>query len=389
MKTPDDVVRLIERRLTSNWHRCVSGLSNAFPHSFPLGKPSVADMRSNYSAILALTRQWQSWAEQHSASLDYGNRRGAGGSTQTVPTHVTISSIDHAANIVGGQWPARFERARTRLADVTQRCTDPEVVATIIRTADTYTSTDFELLLTVVDWLVTDPTRAQGITPRQVPIPGVHAKWLQTHMKPVLQLTGLDDLGLLPSHPSRINFTYLDEDYHRTGQRVHDSATVGDSMTPAYPPQVVVISENKDTAIHFPPIRQGISVEGVGRGGKTLASFPWLRDAPLVIYWGDMDRDGYEILDGYRRDFDRDLESIFMDVAAYDEFEPFGTSSDRRGAPLVAGNRRDVDLLRDDERRVYERVTDPDHWGHRRIEQERIPLTRAQEAVEKLVRQHS
>jgi hypothetical protein len=73
---------------------------------------------------------------------------------------------------------------------------------------------------------------------------------------------------------------------------------------------VVVISENKDTAIHFPELAGGLIVEGVGRGGRTVASFPWIREAPLVVYWGDMDRDGYEILNGYRIDFDRDLDSI-------------------------------------------------------------------------------
>jgi len=160
---------------------------------------------------------------------------------------------------------------------------------------------------------------------------------------------------------------------------------VGDTFAPAYQPEVVVISENKDTAIHFPELAGGLIVEGVGRGGRTVASFPWIREAPLVVYWGDMDRDGYEILNGYRIDFDRDLDSILMNVAAYEEFEPYGTNHDQNGRDLVAGAPRVVDHLRADELEVYLRLLHPEHSGHRRIEQERIPLTRALSEVERLV----
>lgn len=102
----------------------------------------------------------------------------------------------------------------------------------------------------------------------------------------VQALTGIDDLGLLPGHPPRIHFTYLDPGHLGAGGRVHDSATTGDSFRPAYQPEIVVFSENKDTAIHFPPLAGGISVEGVGKDGKTPASFPWIRDAPVLVYWG-------------------------------------------------------------------------------------------------------
>ena len=165
----------------------------------------------------------------------------------------------------------------------------------------------------------TQTSLARGLTPRQVPIPGVHAKWLQAHRAAVLALTGLDDLGLLANHPARIHFTYLDPDHRADGRRLHDSATVGDTFTPAYQPEVVVISENKDTAIHFPELAGGLIVEGVGRGGRTVASFPWIREAPLVVYWGDMDRDGYEILNGYRIEKPLSSGGFSIVYLAYDE----------------------------------------------------------------------
>ncbi|MBE9937651.1 Wadjet anti-phage system protein JetD domain-containing protein [Cellulosimicrobium cellulans] len=382
MKTPETVVGDVRRRLTNRWHEHVVGDTSAFPHAFPLGRPTTADLKSDYAAVHAQTVVWQDWARSNGIALDYERRQAKGGSTQSVPTHVHVESIDQAAAIVGEHWPERLQRARARCAVLVGRFPRVPDMGRVLRLVDGYSAVDFELLLTVAQWYRDDPARVSlGVTPRQVPLPGVHAKWLQNHRAGVLALTGLDDLGLLPAHPARIHFTYLDPEHRAAGGRVHDSATVGDSVTPAYAPQVVVISENKDTAIHFPALARGIAVEGVGKGGKTPAAFPWIRDAPVVVYWGDIDKDGYEILDGYRADFGRDIDSILMDPATYDEFEQFGTDHDQHGKPLMPDTPKLVETLHAGEREVYLRVLDVSHAGHRRIEQERIPLGRARDAV--------
>ena len=381
MKSPEQVTTDIRRRLSSRWHTHLAGGETAFPHAFPLGQVSSAEMRADYAAVWQQTRAWQDWAHQHDVQLSYATRMAAGGTHQQVPTHATVTSIDHAASIVGGDWPGRLARGHSRLEVLRGSYPDLPDVARVVRSIDTYSELDFELLLTVSQWFAQDPARARGVTPRQVPIPGVHAKWLQAHERAVCWLLGVDDLMLLPNHPCRIHFTYLDPGHRASGGRIHDSATGGDRFTPAYLPQVVVISENKDTAIGFPELPGGISVEGVGRGGKTPASFDWLREAPLVVYWGDMDRDGYEILDGYRADFGRDLDSVLMDEQTYAAYEPFGTDTDKHGAIIKPGNPRLVPWLRPHERAVYEMLTDPQHVGHRRIEQERIPLAVALEQV--------
>jgi len=389
MKSPESVIADIRRRLSGKWHAHLVDDEVVFPHAFPLGRPATSDLRADYAAVHTQTVEWQDWARIHDVVLDYENRAAKGGTTQSVPTHARVASVDHAAAIVAGDWPERLARARQRLVVLLEMYPHAVDIGRTLRLVDTYSTVDFELLLTVADWYVEYPARAAlGVTPRQVPIPGVHAKWLQSHRAGVQALTGLDDLGLLPGHPPRIHFTYLDPDHLAAGARVHDSATVGDSFTPAYLPEVVVISENKDTAIHFPSLEGGISVEGVGKGGKTPASFYWIRDAPIVVYWGDIDRDGYEILNGYRVDFDRDIDSILMDPETYETYEEFGTGLDQTGKALEAGDPKPVDKLRTDERVMYLRVLDALHTGHRRVEQERIPLARALEAVE-LVRERS
>jgi hypothetical protein len=384
MKTPQAVTEDIRRRLIGKWHECLAGEA-VFPHAFPLGRPAAADLRGGYSAVHALTLQWQDWARLHGVELAYETRVATGGTRQAVPTHACVDSIERAAAIVGDGWPDRLARGLYRLSVLTDSYPYLRDTSRLVRLVDSYSPVDFSLLLTVAGWYLEDPTRALSVTPRQVPIPGVHAKWLQSHLPAVQALTGLDDLGLLPGHAPRIHFTYLDPAHRAAGGRVHDSATVGDTFLPAYLPQVVVISENKDTAIHFPALDRGISVEGVGRGGRTVASFPWIRDAPVVVYWGDIDKDGYEILNGYRVDFDRDLDSILMDSTTYESFEQYGTNLDRYGRKILPGTPRVVDRLSQDERAVYLRLLNSQHAGHRRVEQERIPLVRALDAVRLLL----
>jgi hypothetical protein len=389
MKAPDTVVADIRRRLSEKWHTDLVGGEAAFPHAFPLGRLDTNALRDDYAPIHAWTVDVQDWARRTGIVLDYENRKAKGGTVQAVPTRARVGSIDDAARIASGDWPERLERGRARFVILLKGYPQAIDIGRTLRLVDTYSAVDFELLLTVADWYLEDPARATlGVTPRQVPIPGVHAKWLQSHQAGVQALTGLADLGLLPRHPSVIHFTYLDPDHRAAGARVHDSAAVGDSFAPAYPPEVVIISENKDTAIHFLPLAGGISIEGVGKGGKTIASFPWIRDAPVVVYWGDMDRDGYEILDGYRADFDRDVDSILMDPETYEAYEQFGTDLDKHSKAITAEAPRPTTNLHADERAVYLRVLDVQRTGHRRLEQERIPLDRALEAV-RLIREQS
>lgn len=213
-----------------------------------------------------------------------------------------------------------------------------------------------------------------------MPVPGLQAKWLNSRHNLIATLADLPDLGLLPPHPARIHFTYLDPDHRAAGGRRHDSASVGDSMSPAYMPRVLIITENKDTAIGFPPLPGAIAVEGAGTGGSTPAAIEWLRVCPTIVYWGDMDTAGLSILNGYR-DAGLDVRSILMDVPTYDAYAIFGTNLDAKGNPIKVAARRNLDRLTNSERELYDRLTDPAWDGYRRVEQERIPLEVALAAV--------
>jgi hypothetical protein len=384
VKTPEQVVADIQRRLERTWHEQITGSAPAWPHRFPLGTPAKKQLETGWqSTYQPLIRTWRDWADTHQVTVSFEAKR-VYITLQDIPTHLEIDSIDSAAHLVGGPWPARVSRARGHLDAVAARFPnlDPSSVPGLIRSLDRYTDVDFTLALTVAQWFTSND--ATGLTPRQVPVPGVHAKFLNTHQPEILTLTSRNTLGLLPAHPPRIHFTYLDPVYRRSGARLHDSATVGDRYTPPYRPDVLIISENKDTAIHFPEVPGGISIEGAGFGGKTAAAFEWITRCDRIVYWGDIDADGYEVLNGWRSDGIA-AASMLMDVDTYDRYEPYGTNLDRKGIPLKPGTPKGLPHLTTEERAVYGRVLSAELRTHRRIEQERIPLSEAAQALEILL----
>lgn len=384
MKSPQQLLADLDRRLGKSWAGALTGTEDApaWPHQFPIGEPSSTELATDFTATMRLVETWRAWEAQHGMPLLYRGRR-VSGTPQQLPTHLPVPDLDTAARLCAGQWPARLARARYRAAVLTDRYPHLMAPARTLTAVDKLVDVDFDLLCRAADWFAHH--NATGLTPRQVPIAGLHAKWLNTRQDLVRELSGVDDLGLLPDHPARIHFTYLDPAHRAAGGRVHDSATVEDSVRLPYRPDVVIISENKDTAIHFPPVPGGVSVEGVGRGGRTAASFDWITGAPHVIYWGDVDADGLEILDGFRA-AGVPAASILMDPATHDAWERYGTNVDKSGKPLGPRPPRPVPHLTEPERLLYEQLTSAGWTRHRRIEQERIPLGVALEHVQRTTR---
>jgi hypothetical protein len=355
------------------------GGASPWPHSFPLGQPNAGELASAFGDVVHLVSIWREQAKKENLSLTWRQRR-VHGTEQQLPTHLVVNDIDSAARITG--WRTPLATARTRARILVEQHPDMRAAPNALRKILDYSEADFELLSRAAQWFAARATAGnlEPLTPRQVPIEGLHAKWLNTRQALVQNLAGVDDLGLLPPHPPRLHFTYLDPDHLASGGRRHDCATVGDRTSLPYLPRIVIISENKDTAIHFPPLTAGVMVEGNGRGGSTAASFSWITNADTVFYWGDIDADGFEILNEFRA-AGVTAQSLLMDHFAYERWERYGTNIDRHGKPLQARTPRETPHLTPAERAIYENLCSPTWTRHRRIEQERIPLHIALDAV--------
>lgn len=380
MKTPDDALRDIARRLEKTWSQVVTDES-AWQPAFRLGSSGLTGRRlaEVWGDIHPLALRWDSWAattgpgvrlERRVASLHRAD--------QPLPSSLVVDDIETAARLVGGPWPDRIARNRRRAAALRRSFPSLADPGAILRLTDVWSEVDFDLLCRTARWFA-DPHES-GLTARQVPVKGMGTKWLAARESVVRRLAGLDSLELLSGRPPRVHLTYLDPAHLAAGGRRHDVATSGDVDVVAYRPRVVVISENRDTAQLFPPIEGGIALEGEGRGAGAIAGLGWVREAGELWYWGDMDADGLEILHGFRA-AGLPVRSLFMDLDSYERWERFGVDHDHGGRLIGPRTPRDVSLLETGERELYLALCSPEWTRHRRIEQERIPLADAAAVV--------
>jgi hypothetical protein len=370
MKTQQQATGEIQSRLERHWHLAVADPADrSWPFSVPLGAPPKAALEADFEQARDWARTWENWAAARQLTLKWDTRL-VRGTTQPMPGHLLIPDIDTAARICGQGWPERFAQARHRLelARVAFPLADHPK---IIRACDAMTDTDFTLLLEAARWFSSNT--AAGLTPRQVPLPGFHGKWLNRNQQIIQALTGKTNLGLI-RRPTRVHFTYLDPGHRAQGRRHHESFTVGDSARPLYIPETVIILENKDTAVYFPPVAGAIAVEGEGsKAPGVIPLIPWMKQCPRIVYWGDIDAKGLCIVNDLRV-AGVDAVSILMDYPTYEAYERYGAWTDDKGKPVPSSPRRTLLALTPEEHLLYLHLTDPAWTRVRRIEQERIPL---------------
>jgi len=135
---------------------------------------------------------------------------------------------------------------------------------------------------------------------------------------------------------------------------------------------VAIIVENKVNLLTLPPFPRGIGLGGLGNGVVLLRYLPWLNDTH-VVYWGDLDLEGFEILSSLRAIFPH-TRSFLMDPATLDRWQRFA----------VPGTARQPDTpahLTEQEQRAYF-----DCRGENlRLEQERIPQDEVLSEIKRLV----
>ncbi len=85
----------------------------------------------------------------------------------------------------------------------------------------------------------------------------------------------------------------------------------------------VIIVENKVSLLSLPPMRRTLALGGLGNGVTQLGSILWLLSCE-VFYWGDLDADGFRILDRLRGAVPP-VKSRLMELAVVDQFRHLAT----------------------------------------------------------------
>jgi hypothetical protein len=239
----------------------------------------------------------------------------------------------------------------------------------------------WDSLLSVCTYFRANPTPNLYI--RELPI-GVHTKFIESNKGIISELlnvilppqninqafTGVADFekrfNLKCIEPS-VRFRILDErvsGVYFSG--ITDiSIPVSQFEQLRLPVERALIVENKTNlltiALTLPKLEKTIVVFGSGYEVQNLRNVPWFRSMEL-LYWGDLDAQGFEILSQFRGYFPH-TRSILMDKETFDEF--FERDS---GTPSkITGNLN----LTGDELQLYE-LLKINNW---RLEQEKVPLT--------------
>jgi len=221
---------------------------------------------------------------------------------------VLQATRDHDTRLAERLWPWLAKRALTALA-----------------LAD-----DWPRLLAVVQWLQAHPR--PGVYLRQVDLPGVDSKFIESHRA---VLADLLDLCLPPTaidsgatglggfcqrygfkdKPLRIRLRVLDAALAVPGIGIDQDImlTQADFAQLNWPVQHVFMTENEVNFLAFPSVPGSVVIFGAGYGFDALHDAPWLQRC-AVHYWGDLDTHGFAILDQLRAHLPH-VQSLLMDRA--------------------------------------------------------------------------
>jgi hypothetical protein len=371
MRTPDQVRDKIRTRWDRQWPDWLGG-GGAWPLTFALDPPVERDARAAWPQFQAWLAAWA--AAPLGGRLRLQEVRWSSLGAQQLPSHVEFDGPSSVAGALGEKTARRFAVAEGRWTVACAR--RPELVEALRRQAGYLAdlpAEDFERFLSVLDWLVAHP--GSGLFVRQIPVAGIHSKWIEANSVPLAQLlaahrgmppdSSLARVAGLATDPARRRIRLLDPELRAAVGGLADVSLPLPALTAlGLRPKVVLIVENNQTALACQDLPGTLLIFGGGFAVSELASVQWLADA-RIVYWGDIDTAGFAILNALRAHWDH-AESWAMDEQTLAEFIELRSNDT---VPL----RRDLPYLSSEESEIYLGLVDG-RWGLAlRIEQERLP----------------
>ncbi|MDD3591791.1 MAG: DUF2220 family protein [Sulfurovum sp.] len=243
-------------------------------------------------------------------------------------------------------------------------------------------------LLAVMDFLQYNPK--PNIYIRELSIVNVDTKFIEkykkildtllSHINEDESLASLANYAfekkysLLYPEPT-VRFRLLDESI-----AIHNlsdiSLTKSEFASLQMPAEKVFIVENKITTLSFPQVKNAIVIFGQGYGVSVLKNIPWLLNKE-ILYWGDIDLDGYAILSQLRGYYPQ-TRSFLMDYESFTKYRYLGVALTQKQNPKTLHH------LSENEKKVYDLLCTDFSINSFRIEQERIPFDALMGALEKL-----
>lgn len=342
MLTPPEIIKRAERRFHDVLREWLAG--NAFsPIEFPAGAPSK-DLAERRQQIEILHEQ-SAEVRGTGYTLAWGTLNTQTLGRQTLPSRVIIASLnDYLALIhkltVFDHFVVDVGLIRHRFPQLESwiRARPQDVVENHGKWSD---------LLIVCKYFVENPR--PNVYLRELPIP-VHTKLIErnsrilrelldTLLPPEMVSVEATDFHLrfgLKVKPALLRLRLLEEQLDwKYGLRVDDLSLPVDQaaclLAQHIQPKHVIIVENLINFLTLPKLPDTIGIWGAGFAVHLLRDVLWLANCD-VIYWGDLDEHGFEILSDLRGLFVH-TKSVMMDQATFDRYSDYrvpGKGSSRR-----------------------------------------------------------
>lgn len=223
---------------------------------------------------------------------------------------------------------------------------------------------------------------------RQIDVPGVDTKFIEGNRTLLAELLdvvlpGAADESRSPGRDFARRYGFSDKPA-MTRVRSLDRTPLFGAITDAVvrvdelarialPVRRVIIVENEVTFLALPFVPEAVAFFGAGFDVLRLGRIPWLLDRD-VVYWGDLDTDGFVILDRLRGQLP-DVRSVLMDLDTLRAHESQWTTD-------PTPSRAVLERLTPDEAAAYRVLRDNDLGTSLRLEQERVNFARIAAALE-------
>ncbi|BAU97152.1 hypothetical protein N24_2890 [Corynebacterium suranareeae] len=327
----------------------------------PLHPPTAAKAVADIDATKEFIRQWEGRDDVEYAVRNWSP---VGLGKTEVPVRLNLVTIEQLVSFaqVEDEWfdlVARF----AQLSDFTG-----SVVAGNVSLWRSLSFEDLAKASLVVDWFLEHPN--SGLLKRAVAVEGVHTKWLENHRALIETLVadkrGEPGLGLsVPEVRVRLRFDVMDGPAGLTDIEVPLS-----NLSQLVPAKKIVMVENLDTFLSLPTWPGVVIAWGAGYRAVEIVRAPYFSNVRL-LYWGDLDLDGFKILDAVRSRVPS-TKSVLMNPETVSRWRYLGV-------PDRSFTAESFENLNDIESEALDQLIT---GGALRIEQERIRLDLAVEEIE-------
>lgn len=344
MITPMEIRQRAERQYLAFVQSWVRG-ETFVPLSFPAGKPSTefASLRAEVQRLQADEKN----ASKPGYRIEWCTRQQRALSTQTLPVRIWLDTPQDLLTL---------SKKTDEFANVQQ---DVALMRTLLPQLESWVErfpkklieqhASWPELLSVCRYFLVHPR--PGLYIRELPV-SVHTKFVEQHQGILRELLDevlpVETITLnaptfslrygLREEEALVHVRFLDEQLHTRYALPLNELCIPCAQLAGldFSGQTCIITENKQTFLTLPHLPEAIAILGGGFKVGGLAALPWLRACPIV-YWGDLDAQGFQILSQLRSIFPHVI-SLMMDeatLAAFAEFCVPGTPCRVRHLPYL------------------------------------------------------